>query len=240
MATGQAPEPAAKASVFEDLVDIVTSPAEVFKRRMGSNPLMLIIALAVVCAVIFYFTKGALQPAMDGDFTRATAKALAQNPEAAANIEKGRAMQEKFAIVGIAIALPISMVLTGLMVWLLGKIVGSTASFADSTMVAAYAFIPRALSFVAVGLIASLTDPSKLTSILSAQAGLARFMDPDATAPALFQLAGRVDLFVIWQTILIGIGLSVVGKVSRGQAFGMAALIWLLGSMPYVIPALFR
>jgi hypothetical protein len=49
-----------------------------------------------------------------------------------------------------------------------------------------------------------------------------------------------VDLFVIWQTILIGIGLSVVGKVSRGQAFGMAALIWLLGSMPYVIPALFR
>ena len=37
MATGQAPEAAAKASVFEDFIDIFTSPSEVFKRRMGAN-----------------------------------------------------------------------------------------------------------------------------------------------------------------------------------------------------------
>jgi hypothetical protein len=51
-------------------------------------------------------------------------------------------------------------------------------------------------------------------------------------------LALRVDLFTIWITVLLAIGLRVTGRVSGAQAAGVAALVWLVGALPGVLGAL--
>jgi hypothetical protein len=66
----------------------------------------------------------------------------------------------------------------------------------------------------------------------SVSVGPARFMDPDTTNPGLLALAGRLDLFIIWSTVLIAIGLRVKGKISMAQAAIAAIVVWLLGSLP--------
>jgi hypothetical protein len=104
-------------------------------------------------------------------------------------------------------------------------------------MVATYALFPRILQAVAAVLIGVLFEAPTLAA---ASVGRAHFVDPAATAAALVQLLLRLDVFMIWSTILIAIGLQVVGRVGKGPSFLVAALVWLLGAIPTVLPALLR
>src|SRR5262249_31701992 len=97
-------------------------------------------------------------------------------------------------------------------------------------MVAMYAWIPRVVGLLVVLVLAMLMDPGKMNSYYAPSLSLARFLDPDAMSPKMMALAARIDVFVIWQTVLLGIGLSVTGKIPRGKAFVAAAVTWLVGT----------
>jgi hypothetical protein len=57
-------------------------------------------------------------------------------------------------------------------------------------------------------------------------------MDPGSSNQLLLQLAGRADLFTIWVTILLAVGVYVTGKISKDRAVIFGLLIWLIGSLP--------
>jgi hypothetical protein len=63
-------------------------------------------------------------------------------------------------------------------------------------------------------------------------------MDPDNASQVLIALAARVDLFTIWITVLLAIGLHVVGKIPKQQAAIVAAITWAVGALPAVFGAL--
>ena len=68
--------------------------------------------------------------------------------------------------------------------------------------------------------------------------GVGRFIDPDTASPLLLALVGRMNLFTIWVTILLAIGLSVTGKIPRQRAAIAAAIVWILGALPMIFQAL--
>jgi hypothetical protein len=70
--------------------------------------------------------------------------------------------------------------------------------------------------------------------------GLGRLFDPDATSAVLLAIVGRVDLFIIWVTVLIGVGTYVLGKVTKAQAAIVAVLVWVIGALPSLYGALRR
>jgi hypothetical protein len=237
MATSQPPE-TAKASVFEDFVDIFTSPAEVFQRRMGAGIWLPLIVIVLVTTALFFALRGPMQPAFDAEFARGAARAMAKNPQITADMmEKQRGFFEKFSFLFVVIGIPISVALTGLTLWLVGKIFSSTMTVGDGMMVATYAFLPRVLSSITTGVIALMMDPSKMNGMFSATVSAGRFLDPDTANPMLVAFSGRVDLFIIWQTILLAIGLSVAGKIPRNQAYAAAALVWIVGALPGLLGA---
>jgi hypothetical protein len=53
----------------------------------------------------------------------------------------------------------------------------------------------------------------------------------------LLALLGRVDVFTIWVTVLLAIGLSVTGRISRSKAAIAAGIVWLVGALPGVLQA---
>ena len=81
-------------------------------------------------------------------------------------------------------------------------------------------------------------SPDSLNSANSVGLNLARFMDPDKTSAVLIALGSRVDLFTIWVTVLLAIGLHVVGKISKQQAGIAAAIGWVVGALPAILGAL--
>jgi len=161
--------------------------------------------------------------------------------DAAANTLPREAVLAIFGLTALrylTLLMPITLFLIGLTLWLCGKIVDARQTLKAAVVVAAYSYMPRVLESLVVGLQGLLMDVSRLTGRYQVTLSAARFSDPDATSPALLAILGRFDVFIIWVTVLLAIGLAVTGKIPRGKAAIAAFLVWLLGSLPTVLPAL--
>jgi len=196
------------------------------------------LVVTVVIGVISLANMGVMQPIMDVEFSRATAAAMKQNPQLTAEMmEKGRAIGETLAKIGAFVFVPIAMFLTGLVLWLVGKLFGARQTLAAAIMVAAYAYVPRILENILNGVQGLLMDPASLDGRYRISLGLARFLDPAATSPMLLALLGRIDLFTIWVTVLLAIGLAVTSRIPRSKAALAALLVWIIGALPAVVQA---
>jgi hypothetical protein len=133
---------------------------------------------------------------------------------------------------------PVAMFITGLVLWLCGKFAGARQTLNAAVMVASFANVPRLVSGLLSGVQAMLMDPATLTGRYKIALSPARFLDPATASPALLALLGRIDVFTIWATILLGIGLAVTGRIPRGRAFVVAAIVWVIGSLPDLMGAL--
>ncbi|MDQ2930890.1 MAG: YIP1 family protein [Gemmatimonadota bacterium] len=227
------------ASLWEDFIDIFTSPAAVFRRRESSGFGVPLLVLTVIFAILVFGTKPLVQPAVDAEIARGIAHAMKQHPEVtAAQMQQQQAMSEKVGTYFVIIAIPIMAMLTGLVLWLVGKIFDSKQTASQGLMVATYAFFPKILATLAGALIAYLSSPDRLNGMARLSVGLGALLDPDKTSPVLMALLARVDVFTIWETILLAIGLQVTGKVSKSNAWLAAAIVWFIGALPGVLGAL--
>jgi hypothetical protein len=233
--TAAAPSKPAQSSFWEDVIDIFFQPADVFRRRENRSvwPPMLFVSISI--GIIFFATFNTLEPIFAAEFTRRTAKVLASNPQVTQDLlDKQRAIGENFTRYGISVVMLVTMFILGVIAWLLGKVVGSKQTFQAALVVAAWSYMPRVIGAVLGGVQGLLMDPAKLTGQLAISLSPARFMDPDATNPVLYQFLGRLDLITIWVTVLLAIGLYVTGKVTKERAVIFGILIWLVGSLPAI------
>lgn len=227
------------ASLWEDFIDIFTSPSAVFRRRDGSGFGVQLLVLTVLFAIIVIGTKSLVMPAIDADIARQGAKVMQAHPEITAEqLQKQQSMGETFGPIFVVILIPIMAMITGFVLWLVGKIFDSKQTPSTAIMVATYAFFPKLLAALAGALIAYLSNPERLNGMTRLTVGLGALLDPDKASPVLLALLARVDVFTIWVTVLLAIGLHVTGKVPKAQAYAAAAIVWLIGALPGVLPAL--
>lgn len=228
-----------KTGVFDDFVDIITSPSRVFERRQDGKFGTHLMLLTLLCVVLFFVFKNAMEPIMDAEFSRGAAKMMEKNPnltqDQLATMQK---MGGTFAGIGFAFVFPISVLLVGLALWLMGKVFGGTQTAKQSMFIATISQVPTVIGMVLGAVQAMLLPADKLTSQYSIGFSAARFMDPDATNAGVLGLIGRIDLIGIWIIILMGIGLSIVGKMDRPKAWAAAAIAWVVAVLPFLIPAL--
>jgi hypothetical protein len=239
MATQAAPVAAPPAAIWEDFIDIFYAPSAVFRRRENGNFFIPLVVVTIVCGVLFYLNSGALQPMFDAEFDRGMAMARRQNPNLPPEaVENMRAFASRIQIVMIFIFIPIAIFGVGVATWLTGKLVDAKQTFKAALVVGAYAYAPRILDGVLQGVQALFLDPADLNGRFKLSFGVGRFLDPDATSPLLLAFVGRIDLITIWITVLIAIGLCVTGRIPLGKAAIAAAIVWLLGGLPLILPAL--
>ena len=219
-------------SLFEDIVEIFVSPAQVFARRKGRGFWLALLIYTVIIAALAIGTKPLMQPVYDAVWQQSAAQIARQNPEITPEqLEKGRAFQDKFAIVGVVIFTPIIVLVTGLLLWIVGKLFDADEPLGDAMMVSTFSFLPKILAVVAAALIAMYVDPSTITSQFSVTLGPGRLID-SAAQPVLAAIVGRLDIFTIWVTVLLAVGLHVTGKVPKGKAAIAAIIVWILGALP--------
>ena len=238
-AVGAAEPTPSQTSLWEDFVDIFYTPSSVFARRASGQFGMALLFLAVVCAVLAFLTKNAMQPVMDAEFARRSAEMMRKNPNLTAEqLASGRGFFETLGPLFFAVGITISVLGTGLVLWAVGKLFDAKESVAAAIMIATYAEMPRLIQILVNAAQGLFMAPEKITSMYSIGFSPARFMDPDHASPVLMALLGRVDPFVIWVTVLLAIGLHVVGKIPKQQAYISAAIVWVVGALPAVFGAL--
>ena len=223
-------------SVWEDLLEIFYAPRAVFERRQETPAFGLALIILVVVIVLLTFAfKGVMDPVFEAEFRRGTAQALKQNPNLTPEMmEQGKHFWQKFMLIAVGFVMLVMPLLLGLTLWLVAKLVESKAELGQAMMVATYAMFPRVLEGIvnAVQMLALPLDD--IDSRFRITLGIGRFLDPLSTHPLVYALLTRVDLFTLWVTLLLGIGIGVMGKLSRGRAILVAVVMWLVGAVPAV------
>jgi hypothetical protein len=223
------------ASRWEDFIDIFYAPSAVFARRASSGFLLPMTVVTVLTGALYLMNSNVWSQVMDAEMSRAMARQSQQISEE--QMQGIRRFSETMAKVGAFVFVPVGIFLTGLMLWVCGKFVDAKQTLRQATMVASFAFLPRVVEALVVAVQGLLLDPGTFDGRWRVSIGVGRFFDPDATSPALLAFLGRIDVFTIWVTVLLAIGLAVTGNVSRGRAAIAAAIVWVLGSAPLLLQA---
>jgi hypothetical protein len=230
---------AASPAVWEDILEIFYAPSRVFARREGRGFGMPWLIYIVLLAVLFFATRSALQPVYEAEASRQIMAAVAKNPQINQDmIQQQMELGKKFTGVAIILFGAIGPLLVGLLLWLVGKAVGAAEVLATAMMVAVMSQFPRLLGFVAGAIQAVFIAPEDIRGQTSISLGPARFLDPDTASALTTGLLVRLDVFTIWATVLLAIGLKVTGKIDMTRAAIVAAIIWLLGALPVLLGAL--
>ena len=140
--------------------------------------------------------------------------------------------------VAMFVFVPLAIFGVGVTTWLTGKLVDAKQTFRAALVVAAYSYAPRIVDSVLHGLQGLFLDPAQLDGRFRLSFGVGRFLDPDTVSPLLLAIVGRIDLITIWITVLIAIGLAVTGRIPLGKAAIAAAIVWFVGGLPLILPAL--
>src|ERR671932_2052109 len=84
---------AAKASVWEDFIDIFYAPSQVFERRRDGRFGLALLVLALLTGILFYIFYRNTTAIWDAQFERQTADVMRQNPQVTREaMEKGRSL----------------------------------------------------------------------------------------------------------------------------------------------------
>lgn len=223
-----APAPA-KTSLWEDFIDILYQPSAVFERRRDGKFGMALLALVVLMGVLSVALHNGLAPMMDAEMAKAAAAMAAKNPQITAEqIAAQQGFMEKFAMFGAVIAVPIGVVIMAAILWLAAKVIDAKVAFAASMMIVTYSFFPRVIEVLLNAVQGLLLPPESITSRYSVQIGPARFLDSADANPVLQTVLGSLDLFTIWSTVLLAIGVAVVARVPRARAAVAAVAVWVV------------
>ena len=226
-----APLPA-KASVWEDFVDILHQPSIVFDRRRAGQFGMALLILAVITGILAFVLHNGLAPMMDAMMAKQQAAMMAKNPNLTSDqLQTMAGFAEKMSKFGAIIGVPIAAFLGGILIWIASKVVGAGIGFAPAMMVATYSGVPRVIQLVVSALQGLLLPPESITNPLSVSIGPGRFL-PDSADPMLMGLMGGFDAFVIWGVVLTAIGISVVARVPLKKGAIAAVIVWVIGLLP--------
>lgn len=228
------PAPAApeKASFWEDVIDIFYQPSAVFRRRANGNAWWPFLFVVLGMSLLTILTFSAMEPVMEAEIRRAMAASMAKNPQMTQEmVDKAVAMQTGIGRYFFGIGIAIAIFLVGLATWLVSKMFGAVETFGQAMLIAGYAYMPRLLGTIIGVVIALVTDPAQLTGASVLSAGPAHFFNPETANPFMLAILQRLDLMVIWETVLLAIGVSVLGKIPRNKAIAFAVVIWIVGGL---------
>ena len=233
-----APPPAdEKASIFEDYIDIFHAPSQVFARRANSGFGLHLLLVSLISAAFAFANRGYMTQMFAAEADRQAARMMAENPQITPEMmERGRGMQEAIGMFFGYVGTPVIILVMALFVWMLARwVAGARISYGQAALITTLAWIPRLVGMFITTVQVAVMDTSSETSMFGLSASPARFMDPDATNPKLYGLAGSFEVFGIWFTILVGIGIAVVGRVPRAKGYIAAAILFLIGLLPMLM-----
>jgi hypothetical protein len=233
----------AAASRLDDYMDVFIAPTELFRRRSDGKFVQAMVVFVVVATILYFATRTAMAPIMEAEIKRGIAAAMRQNPSMTEEqVQTMRQAMDRFRDIGalgfVLVGTPVMMLLLGGAVWVAARVVGAGISYVQGATIATFAMFPKLFDSISGALQALFLDETVLKGRFSVSLGAGRFFDPDTANQVLLQTVGRIDVFTIWTTVLVAIGIKVMGKASTGQAAGAAILVWIVGGLPAILQAL--
>ncbi|HEU4629364.1 MAG TPA: YIP1 family protein [Gemmatimonadaceae bacterium] len=226
-----------RASFAEDFIDIFYAPSSVFARRREANPWPTILVVTGLSVIAAYIMFTLLAPVVDAMLAKQMAMATQNQSLTPEQLQGARTFGRMMMLVSSVVGVPILVLVLGLVLWFVGKLLDAEQPLRAAFLVVAFSYMPRIVEQLLTALQAFWLDLASKSSLFQVSFSAARFADPEASQLTL-GLLSRIDPFVLWSYVLIAIGLSVTGRISRGKAALGAFVLFLLGLVPSLVGGL--
>ena len=218
-------------AVWEDFIDILTSPARVFERRRGTGAGMPLFIVAVLAAIISAASMPLMAPMRERQM-QTQLDEMRKRGMTDQQIETGRAFGEKIATVatvaGPLIGIPIVVAVVALVLVGVGSLFDARVKYSDAMIITTYSTVPVLLSMILGALALAVMDAEAMPLLQAPAISPAMFLGRDAS-PVLVAVASRFGLGDLWSLVLTAIGVSVIGRVPRGRGYTVSIVLWVLG-----------
>jgi hypothetical protein len=220
--------PAKPAALWEDFIEIFTSPSTVFERRRDANPWLMILIITVLVTLVTALTFNSLAPVYESEFRAVAAKQMASNPQMTQDAVDTGIKFQMIARRWGGVFFFLGALIMSLPVWLLGRIVGAKElTYQRSMVVFTWSAIIGVVALLVVGIQGLVMDVSAITTMDKLGLSPARFVDKASVSPFVYGLLKSLDLFAIWSAIVMGIGVKVVGRGTKNTAVAFA-VTWIV------------
>lgn len=224
-----ASEPA-KISAGQRLLRVFSSPGEVFD-DIARKPT---IALVLVALIVVSLVGGlCIVPKLDMSSVMDQMAASGVPEDKQAQAMHMVSLVKWFGLAATPVSVATGLALfTGLYFLVLKLLGADSLDFKTLFSGVAHAAWPvtavRTVLVAIVSLTRTSIDPNDVGHLVKSNLG--GFM-PSGSPHALVALGDSVDLFAIWQVVLITLVLSRLGRISKGQAATVAIVFWFLGTV---------
>lgn len=227
-------------SLWEDVIDVFVSPAELYRRHAKDSFVKPWLIVSIVGAILYYAFLNA---------NRAISAAAMQAQMAKQGVTEVPASAQGFANAMTAmggIIVPVvylvMFLLIGLAIWIVGMIAKEGPNYRQAAMIPAWAGMLFPLQQVFLGLLITLklNSGEEISPVRDASLGLMRFIGGDSVSPILQPVLGLVDIFWVWQAVLWFIALKAICRWPAGKAATVAAICWLLVALPGTLIAMIK
>ena len=230
--------PVPKKGLFEDFIDILVRPRELFERNQNTSFVRPALVQSIFFLVVGVAAMNLLAPYFEADMLRGMRQSGQEIPAGASGATG--IMAKVTVVAGFAIAPWLIALLGGIATWIAGRVLGARMSFGQSAMIASWSYTPAMLGAIVMAVQGAIADPATIRGAADAQIGPARFMDPDTTAPPIMALVTQLDLFNLWGLVLTAIGVMVVARKDMGTGALAAIIKFALVALATLVPALLR
>jgi len=220
---------------LQRIAQVLWAPTQTF-RKIAERPTwaVALVVLLALGGIVGYLAVQRIDP---GDQRAQMRETLEERGLRGAELEQAldQGMQVTEAIAPWTPAFPVvfgtlGYLFVALLFWVAFRLAGGELGYPHSFSVTLHGFVPQALgALIAIPVILGqeTLDPEAVQrgSFLASNLG---FLAPEDASPVVSTLLSSLDLFALWSVVLLTIGYSVVGRVSKGVAGGVVVGAWLL------------
>ena len=225
-------------SLSDIIVNVYASPAEAFEGIRTSPtrasvwviPLLLTFVLTIGYTWMMFTNESIKSQMIDMQRERLQEQVQAGKiPQERADqitdgMEKGSGMMMAFGIIGAVIMISITLFVGALFLWLIGKL----ALKADAGYGKYLELWGSSMWIGMLGLIVSALLLMAFNSMFASPSAALAVMSNYSPKNSLHRLLTSLNVFSIWQTAVVGIGLSKFSGKSMGAGIGAAFALWLV------------
>jgi hypothetical protein len=220
------------ASRWEDFLDILISPRELFDRRKDESPTKPFLMLAAVCFLLYYVFMALNGDALDAAIASGASAADTEKLAKAMGIMKwvGGLMMP----IGLAIGVGFCAVALKLATWMFEP----SGSWRQVSLIATFSAFVAVPQQILGAVLMAIKGRAGSIDLADANFSVMQFLDRESMNPVLAGFLGRVEVFEIWSAVLLAIGLMIVVKMPRNSAIASAAFTWVATSIPAILSSL--
>lgn len=223
--------PPVKAARWEDFVDAIFSPRDVFARRADEGwfkPFAILCLISIILYYVFISTGEMMWQAAISENSPPTT-----TPE---QLQQSVTFMKYLGGVFVPFMYFFLIALTAVGLKLASAILEPSARWREAFVISTYAHFVLIVQQIATNLSLFLASRGGPVEIRDASFGPLRFIeDSDRLTQAVL---GRFDLFAIWIAVLCAVGLVVIVRMPKAKAAVTALAAWAIVALPPLVGAI--